>query len=62
MINAQNLIQSMAQVLKQKLGDKLYIRAETWRKVGLEALNKPDKCIEHKQDREKKIGPSRYMA
>lgn len=49
--NAQNLIKHMAHVLREKLGDKLHIRASTWHKVGLEAPNKPNKRVKRNQER-----------
>lgn len=41
--HAQDLIKRMFQVLKQKLGDKVHMKPETWHKIGLKAPNEPDK-------------------
>lgn len=41
--HAQDLIKHMFKVLKEKLGDKVHMKLETWHKVGLKAPNEPDK-------------------
>lgn len=49
--HAQDLIKRMFQVLKQKLGDKVHMKPDTWHKVGLKAPNEPDKQPEKQSER-----------
>ena len=47
--HAQDLIKRMFKVLKERLGDKVHMKPETWHKVGLKAPNEPDKQSKNDQ-------------
>lgn len=50
--HAQDLIKRMFKVLKEKLGDKVHMKPETWHKVGLKAPNEPVKQSKRKPERD----------
>lgn len=49
--HAQDLIKRMFKVLKEKLGDKVHMKPETWHKIGLKAPNEPDKQSKKRPER-----------
>lgn len=49
--HAQDLIKRMFKVLKERLGDKVHMKPETWHKVGLKAPNEPYKRVKRNQER-----------
>lgn len=49
--HAQDLIKRMFKVLKERLGDKVHMKPETWHKVGLKAPNEPDKQSKKRPER-----------
>lgn len=49
--HAQDLIKRMFKVLKERLGDKVHMKPETWHKVGLKAPNESDKLSKKRPER-----------
>ena len=49
--HAQDLIKRMFKVLKERLGDKVHMKPDTWHKVGLKAPNEPDKQSKKRPER-----------
>lgn len=49
--HAQDLIKRMFKALKERLGDKVHMKPETWHKVGLKAPNEPGKQSKKRPER-----------